>query len=211
MALNLTETIPVEHWDTSISYAQTVLRQEELIQRNQEMLIFCEHPPTITLGSAAEANDLLLPQIYYQRQGITIHKSARGGKATYHGPGQLICYPILNLRERDITVHAYLRFLENLMSRVCLSFGLNAHEIKGKTGTWIDQKKIGFIGIRVKRGHSFHGCSLNVTPQHESFKLIVPCGMPQLHTTSLEEETGRTLNVWDLADTMKEEFFSLLA
>lgn len=180
--------IPVVWWDTSVPYENAAHTQEEWVARGTEHIALCEHPATITLGTSASPSDLLLSRIAYDRMGITIHECPRGGKATWHGPGQLVVYPVLNLRQRDITIHGYLRMLEQTVVDVCASFGITAQSVEGKTGIWVEDRKIGFIGVRVRRGFSFHGLSLNITPQHEAFQRIVPCGMPGLHVTSVQEE-----------------------
>ena len=201
--------LPVFRWDQTVPYEEASRHQEEFVADEREAIILCEHPPTITLGTSAQQDDLAFSRGYYERMGVSVHKSPRGGKATYHGPGQLVCYPIVNLRRRSMTIHTYLRFLEEIMVRLCETYGVIAHPIKGKTGVWVDNRKIGFIGVRVRRGYTFHGCSFNVTSQCEPFRLIVPCGMPQLETTSLEEETGSPHAVWEVADRMLN-FFSEL-
>lgn len=211
MALDDSNSLPVFHWDSTIPYIETAQRQEAWVEEGREALIFCEHPLTVTLGTGANGSDLAFPTIYYERMGIAVHRSLRGGKATVHGPGQLVCYPILNLRERNITIHAYLRFLENLMLSLGAAFGVNARRIDGKAGAWVGEAKIGFIGVRVRRGFAFHGCSFNITPQHEAFHLIIPCGMPNLQITSLQECIQNPVSVWKAADIMKAQFFSQLS
>lgn len=212
MARNGALPLPVSRWDTSFPYEDAARTQEEWVAEGREALILCEHPPTITLGTAATADDLAFSSLYYARMGIPVLKSPRGGKATYHGPGQLVGYPLLNLRQRGITIHDYLRFLETLMIRLCGEYGIAAKRIEGKAGCWIGEKKIGFIGVRVRKGFAFHGFSLNVTPQHDAFRLIVPCGMPDLYVTSLSEELGGdTPDLWSVADKAEEFFFDLLA
>ncbi|RJP24600.1 MAG: lipoyl(octanoyl) transferase [Candidatus Omnitrophota bacterium] len=210
MALDSDYSLPVLRWDSSIAYAETARRQEEFVAQGKEALIFCEHPPTITLGTGADESDLSFSPIDYENRGISIHKSPRGGKATYHGPGQLVCYPILNLRQRTMTIHAYLRFLENSMSSLCNAYEIKTHTIEGKTGVWVEDRKIGFIGVRIRRGFAFHGCSINITPQQEAFQQIVPCGMPNLKVTSLQEETCKTYALWDVADTMRDIFYFMM-
>ncbi|MBI1388071.1 MAG: lipoyl(octanoyl) transferase LipB [bacterium] len=196
--------IPVLRWTQDLSYEEASHRQEERVSNGEEALILCEHPPTITLGSAAEPGDLLQPIEYYASQGITIHESPRGGKVTYHGPGQLVVYPIINLRARGVTVHGHLRFLEDLMIGLSERYGVKVQRIEGKSGAWVDHRKIGFVGVRVRKGFSYHGLSLNVSPQHDPFSGIVPCGMPNLHVTSLQEEAVRPVSsLWDVADRME--------
>ncbi|MBN2328240.1 MAG: lipoyl(octanoyl) transferase LipB [Candidatus Omnitrophica bacterium] len=204
--------IPVHRWDAAVPYEEAARRQEESAAEGREALILCEHAPTITLGTSAGPGDLAFSSLYYERMGVTVLKSPRGGKATYHGPGQLVGYPILNLRQRGMTVHGYMRFLESLMIRLCAEYGVQARRIDGKAGCWIGEKKIGFIGVRVRRGFCFHGFSLNITPQREAFRLIVPCGMPDLHVTSLQEELHDSApDLRQAADRMEELFFELLA
>ncbi|MEW6236428.1 MAG: lipoyl(octanoyl) transferase LipB [Candidatus Omnitrophota bacterium] len=210
MAHNGSFPPPVLRWGVDVSYEQASQMQEERVAQEKEALILCEHPPTITLGTSASRNDLVFSPIYYRRMGVTIHKSPRGGKATYHGPGQLVFYPILNLRERSLTVHEHLRLLEEAMIRLCAAYGVAARRIDGKAGAWVGDKKIGFIGVRVRKGFSFHGFSLNIKPQHETFRLITPCGMPDLCVTSLEEETGITHDLWKTGDRVIDIFHNLL-
>ena len=195
--------IPIYFCGTDIPYAETVQQQEDFVDQKKEALIFCEHPATITLGTSATPQDLSLPEIYYERQNIPVLKSSRGGKATYHGPGQLVAYPILDLRRRGITIHSHLRCLEEAMIRLAASYGISARRIEGKAGCWTSEKKIGFIGVRIRQGFSFHGLSFNVTPQHDAFRLIVPCGMPNLSITSIEEETGISTTVSEAAKQLE--------
>ncbi|MDX9753765.1 MAG: lipoyl(octanoyl) transferase LipB [bacterium] len=187
--------LPLIQWDVSVSYDEAARRQEALVAEGREALILAEHPATITLGTGATPADLAFSPIYYERQAIPVLKSPRGGKATYHGPGQLVVYPILNLRERGITIHGYLRALEACMIQTCAHYGIAARRIEGKAGCWVGEKKIGFVGVRIRKGFCFHGFSLNVHAQQEPFRLIVPCGMPGLRLTSIQEETGRGVSV----------------
>ncbi|MGI6455517.1 MAG: lipoyl(octanoyl) transferase LipB [bacterium] len=202
--------IPVYRFSQDTSYEEVTAKQEEYVELEREAIFLCEHPPTITMGSAATPQDLTLAPVYYERMGVTIHKSPRGGKATYHGPGQLVCYPILNLRQRNITLHAHLHFLESLMIQACSFYGIHAGTIEGKTGAWTGERKIGFVGVRVRKGFCYHGCSLNVLPQAQAFHMIIPCGMPNLHVTSIHEECRQTPTVWDVGDIMESILFKQL-
>ncbi len=204
--------IPVYRYGTETSYAEVTAKQEELVDQCFEALILCEHSPTITLGSGSKPEDLNLSPIYYERLGYTVFQSPRGGQATYHGPGQLVIYPIINLRARDITVHGHIRFLEDLMMRLCSLYGISARRIDGKSGTWVaDTRKIGFTGIRVRKGFAYHGASLNVTPQMEAFRTIVPCGMPDIYVTSIHEESSYTPVLWEVADIIETYIFEALS
>lgn len=204
-------SLPVETWTLANPYQQVSERQEELIAQKQESLLLCEHPATITLGTRGVAEDLLFPTEHYEQQGIAIFKAPRGGQATYHGPGQLVVYPVLNLKDRGIKIRDYLRLLESVMMNVCSRFSIHTHIICGKTGLWVDDRKIGFIGVRVRQGFSFHGFSLNIKPQHDPFRLIVPCGMPNLTVTSLEEETYTQHDVHTTGQLAANEIMEQLA
>lgn len=204
-------SLPVERWTRDTPYQDVSERQEELIVLQQESLLLCEHPATITLGTRGVKEDLLFPAEHYEQQGIAVFKAPRGGQATYHGPGQLVVYPILNLKERNLKIRDYLRLLETVMMNVCSHFGIQTHVICGKTGLWVDDRKIGFIGVRVRQGYSFHGFSLNIKPQHDPFRLIVPCGMPNLTVTSLEEETQDIHDVHSTGQLAADEIMKQLA
>jgi len=204
--------IPVYRYGTKVSYAEVTAKQEEWVDQRKEALLLCEHPPTITLGSASKPDDLSLSPIYYERLGYTVFQSPRGGQATYHGPGQLVIYPILNLRARDITVHGHIRFLEDIMMRLCALYGIKTYRIEGKSGSWVNEnRKIGFTGIRVRKGFAYHGASLNVTPQAEAFRTIIPCGMSDIYVTSIHEECPSTPEVWEVADIIETYIFESLS
>ncbi len=197
------ENLPsILRWNVDVPYAQAAKQQEEWVEQRQEALIVCQHPPSITLGTSTGSEDLTLPAETYEQMGYTVHKSPRGGKATYHGPGQLVFYPILDLRKRKIPLHAHLLILEHTMIHLCRLYGFEAQRFEDKAGCWVGNKKIGFIGIRVRRGMVFHGCSFNITPQQHAFQGIIPCGMPDLTLTSLEEETGQSQAFWHVATQM---------
>lgn len=204
---NAAPVIPAVRWTAEMPYAEAERRQEAFVERGEETLALCEHPPTITLGTATRPGDLLLPEDEYKKLGVALHPVRRGGQATYHGPGQLVAYPILNLRERGLTIHTYLRFLEELLVEFCDDYGIEAQTIEGKTGVWTQGRKLAFIGVRVRKGFCFHGGSINVTPQHQAFQRIVPCGMPNLTVTSLQEEAENfSIEVWKVADRIETLF-----
>ncbi len=208
MAFDDGNPVPILKIDASVPYQEVAMLQEELVSQAKETLVFCEHAPTITMGISAKSSDLAFAPDYYERLGVTLVKSPRGGEATFHGPGQLVCYPIINLRKRGMTIHAYLKFLESLMIEICSAYGIKAHSVDGKAGCWVEDRKIGFIGVRVRRGFSFHGFSLNIKPQQEAFKMIVPCGMPDLEITSFQEEMGKApLDLWDVVEEVERLFF----
>ena len=125
--------------------------------------------------------------------GIEVCEAGRGGDVTYHGPGQVVAYPIMDLRPDRCDVHKYVRDLEEVMIRVCADYGVEAGRIPGLTGTWIGERKIGAIGVRISRWVTSHGCAFNVGTALDHFRLIVPCGIADRGVTSLERDTGYSI------------------
>lgn len=186
---------------------QTRLREQcagESCDRN--FLILVEHPHTITVGVKGTAKEVLAEAPKLQEMGIEVHKTNRGGQVTYHGPGQLVAYPIVNLRERGEDLHRYLRDLEQWLVGLCRSYGVNAHADSPHTGVWVEDRKIASIGIAARQWVSYHGIALNVTTDLSFFDLIVPCGMPEARMTSLEVETGRRIVFEDVASRAAKHF-----
>ncbi|BAU44740.1 Octanoyltransferase [Leptolyngbya sp. O-77] len=147
-----------------------------LIQRpnSPDLLLLLEHPPVYTLGQGATLDFV---KFDLERTDAEIHRVERGGEVTYHGPGQLVGYPILNLRHYRQDLHWYLRQLEEVLIRAIAPFGLAGGRIDGLTGVWVDGRKVGAIGIKVSRWVTMHGFSLNVCPEMRGFGVIVPCGI----------------------------------
>jgi lipoyl(octanoyl) transferase len=138
--------------------------------------------------------------------GIAVHETGRGGDVTYHGPGQIVGYPILDLRPDRCDVHKYVRDLEEVMIRVCADYGVTAGRINGLTGAWVDAEKIGAIGIRISRWITSHGFAFNVSTNLDHFKLIVPCGIADRGVTSLEKLTGRSISLPEVEDALVRRF-----
>lgn len=173
--------------------AQETLLAARIAGEAPDTLVLTEHEPVYTLGLRAGAmNHLRLDEEERARQGIELVETSRGGDITYHGPGQLVAYPIVSLdRRRDL--HAYLRFLEDVLIATVATWGLAAQRRPGKTGIWIGSRKIAAIGIAVRRWVAYHGTSLNVEPDLQAFTGIVPCGIPDTEgsVTSLACELPR--------------------
>jgi lipoate-protein ligase B len=161
-----------------------------------DRLLLVEHPAVLTLGrQAGESHVLATPEELAER-GIEVVRVERGGEVTYHGPGQLVAYPILALSRRGLLVRPLVRALEDAMVATCAAFGVIADRREGHPGCWIEPdgvapRKLGALGIRVERGVSYHGIALNVDPDLADFDLIDPCGMPGLVSTSIAAEAGR--------------------
>jgi lipoyl(octanoyl) transferase len=196
-----------------IAYDEGLAMQRQLVEdrranRVPDVLLLVQHPPVITLGVRTEGGraNILATAERLAALGIEVHETGRGGDVTYHGPGQIVGYPILDLRPDRMDIHRYVRDLEEVMIRVCADYGLTASRIKGLTGTWIGAEKIGAIGVRVSRWITSHGFAFNVTTDLEHFKLIVPCGIADRGVTSLEKAAGRSLRLQDVEDVVSRRF-----
>ena len=167
-------------------------------RRNFLMLV--EHPPVITLGRSADPREVLASREKLREKGVEVTEVARGGRVTFHGPGQLVCYPILDLTRRGRDLHRYLRDLEAWLMDLCEDYGIDAQRIEERTGVWVGERKIAAIGVAARKWCSYHGVALNVSTDLSYFDLIVPCGYGDSGVTSLERELDETPNWKDVAD-----------
>ncbi|QSQ09007.1 Octanoyltransferase [Koleobacter methoxysyntrophicus] len=161
-----------------------------------DVLILVEHPPVFTIGRAGTGEHIIAPQEVLEREGIKVYEINRGGDVTYHGPGQLVGYPILNLGEYDKDLHETVRKYEEVIIRLLAEYCIEAGRIEGLTGVWVGDEKIAAIGIGVRKWVTFHGFALNVNPNLEHFKLIVPCGIRDKGVTSMEKILKERVN-WE--------------
>jgi lipoyl(octanoyl) transferase len=168
-----------------------------------ETLLLLEHPPVYTIGSGGSVTNVLDP-------AITVVRTNRGGDVTYHGPGQLVGYPVVSLSRRSRDLHRYLRFLEEMLIRVAGECGVTARREQGRTGIWTERGKLASIGVGVRRWITMHGFALNVAPDLAPFARINPCGMAGCPVTSLERETGAAPMVSDVARCVEHHFSLLL-
>jgi lipoate-protein ligase B len=179
----------------SLAYRSALALQETLLERRrqeeEDILILLQHPPVVTLGRGASEENLLLPAAELARRGIDLERVGRGGDVTFHGPGQLVGYPIVDLEPRGRNLHRYLRLLEATLIDTLAVFGLVGERIAGRTGVWVAGEKIASIGVGVRRWVSWHGFALNVSADLSGFAAIVPCGLPGVRMTSLERLLGR--------------------
>ena len=188
--------IRVEHLGLR-SYAEVLEIQRELRRRRiegtlpEDVLLLVEHPPVITLGRGTRASSLPLAPSALERRGVEVFEVERGGDVTLHAPGQLVGYPILDLRQHRQDLHWYLRSLEDVLIQALGGLGIEAGRNPGRTGVWTAGRKIASIGIHVKQWVTLHGFALNVTTDLDLFDLIVPCGIPQVVMTSVAAETLR--------------------
>jgi lipoyl(octanoyl) transferase len=200
-----------------VPYREALEMQRALVEERRagqvgDVLLLLEHPHVITLGSRSEtarANVLATPE-RLQALGVELCETGRGGDVTYHGPGQLVGYPILNLKPDRADVYQYVRNLEQVMARSCAVFGLEADVIEGLTGTWVGNSKIGAIGVRISRWISSHGFAFNVTTDLDYFNLIIPCGIRDHGVTSLAHELGRDVPMADVEAAVVEAFRDII-
>jgi lipoyl(octanoyl) transferase len=196
-----------------VAYAAASEMQRSLVEERRagripDLLLLLEHPHVITLGvkaDAARSHLLATPDVLAARQ-VEVHESGRGGDITYHGPGQIVGYPILDLRPDRCDVHKYVRDLEEVMIRTAGDFGLEGTRIKGLSGAWIGADKIGAIGVRISRWITSHGFAFNVTTDLDFFRLIVPCGIESGGVTSLSRATGRRIALEDAEASIVRNF-----
>lgn len=165
-------------------------------QPTPNYLVFCQHPHVYTLGKSGSVNHLLLSEKLLKQKQATFYKINRGGDITYHGPGQVVAYPILDLDNFFTDIHQYLRFLEEAVIRTLAEYGIMSGRIDGLTGVWLDHeqrlrpRKICAMGVKCSRWVTMHGLALNVNTDLDYFNHIVPCGIPDKAVTSLKQELG---------------------
>lgn len=179
-----------------VPYAEGLDLQATLVAKRKagqipDTLVLLEHPHVITLGSSSDPAHVLADEAERRRRGVELFEAGRGGDVTYHGPGQLVAYPILDLKPDRKDLHAYLRDLEEVLIRAAAAFGVEAARRVGATGVWTARGKLAAIGVRVSSGWiTSHGVALNVDPDLGYFDTIVPCGLPDRSVTSLALELG---------------------
>jgi lipoyl(octanoyl) transferase len=183
----------------------------ERAKETTDHLIFVEHPPVFTLGKSGKEAHLLVDQARLQEEGIDYHPVNRGGDITYHGPGQVVGYPILDLDHYFTDIHKYLRYLEDVVIKTLAEYGLTAGRSDGETGVWLDAgtplaRKICAMGVKASRWTTMHGFALNINTSLKHFGLIVPCGISDKQVTSLHLELGREVNLEEVKDHLKKHF-----
>jgi lipoyl(octanoyl) transferase len=196
-----------------VGYADGLELQRRLVDQRRageipDTLLLLEHPHVLTLGvklADAKSHVLASPD-ELTALGVEIFEAGRGGDVTYHGPGQLVAYPIIDLRPDRCDVHRYVRDLEEVMIRVCASLDLTAGRVAGKSGAWISDNKVGAVGVRISRWITSHGIALNVNPNLNYFSLIVPCGIADKGVTSLARELKGDVSMEEIEESFATHF-----
>jgi len=196
-----------------ITYEEGLLLQRQLVERRiageiDDTLLLLQHPHVLTLGVKAGAgrSHVLATPDRLRELGVALHETGRGGDVTYHGPGQIVGYPVISLKPDRCDVHRYVRDLEEVMIRVTGSYGFEACRIEGLTGAWVEAEKIGAIGVRIQRWVTSHGFAYNVNTDLDFFKLIVPCGISDRGVTSLRKLTGRDVSIPEVEGRLEATF-----
>jgi lipoyl(octanoyl) transferase len=198
-----------------VSYADGLEWQRALVDdrkagRIPDTLLLLQHPHVLTIGVKKDGRQHILaaPEVLASR-GVEVFATGRGGDVTYHGPGQLVGYPIIDLNPDRRDVHHYVRDLEAVMIGVCADYGVAAGRVKGLSGAWIGEAKIGAIGVRISRWVTSHGFAFNVTTDLDFFNLIVPCGIADKSVTSLAAQLGRPVPMVEVEDAFTRHFVSV--
>lgn len=216
--------LTIEDWGL-IPYAEAWEKQRrcfnetlEAVGRNivrPACIVLCEHPHVYTLGRSGKETNMLLSEAQLERIGATYYHIDRGGDITYHGPGQLVCYPILYLEDFHLGLKAYVHVLEEAVIRVCASYGIEAGRVNGATGVWLEggtprARKVCAIGVRSSHFVTMHGLALNVNTDLRYFSYIHPCGFVDKGVTSLQKELGREVSMMEVKERLCEGLRSLL-
>ena len=189
-------------------------RKENKTEETKNHLILCEHPHVYTLGKSGDKKNLLVNEDYLKSRGATFHKINRGGDITYHGPGQIVGYPILDLDNFFTDIHKYLRFLEEAVILTLKEYGLDSERSPGETGVWFDvgtpkARKICALGVKSSRWVTMHGFAFNVNSDLSYFGNIIPCGITDKSVTSMKQELGREMNMEEVKNKVKSHLVDL--
>ncbi|MBI2896936.1 MAG: lipoyl(octanoyl) transferase LipB [Deltaproteobacteria bacterium] len=197
-----------------VGYGEGIRRMDELAGARAEGLVpdtvlLLEHTPVITLGRSAKPGHVLASPEELGLRGIELHEAGRGGDVTYHGPGQVVAYPVFDLKPDRCDVRRYVSGLEEVMIRTVAAYGIAAARVRGRPGVWVgERRKIGAVGVRITRWITTHGLALNVShaPVEEGFSLIVPCGLPDAEVTSIEAQAAAIPDVSTVLDELQGAF-----
>ena len=181
-------------YEKALEY-QKILLKRRIAGKTRDSLLLLEHPPTITTGRRGNTEHLLVRKEHLEKRGVAFHRASRGGDITFHGPGQLVGYPILNLRDHGTDVRGHMRKLERTIIRSLRDFGIEGGRVDGATGVWVKRSKIASIGIAIRKWVTYHGFALNVNTDLDYFDLIVSCGITDVRVTSMKSLPGGPENM----------------
>ncbi|HHT9110823.1 MAG TPA: lipoyl(octanoyl) transferase LipB [Candidatus Brocadiaceae bacterium] len=185
---------------------QKALLAARMANTAEDSLVLLQHPPTFTFGRRYKESNLISNKDFYKNKGFAVYKTDRGGLATYHGPGQLVGYPILKMNSYTKDYYYYLRMLEEVMIRTLSDYEIKAVRNEGYTGVWVDKAKIGFIGVRIALGYTMHGFSLNVNNDVSPFNFIIPCGIQDIEITSVKKLLSTNIAIDEVQRTLVNHF-----
>ncbi|MEE8283248.1 MAG: lipoyl(octanoyl) transferase LipB [candidate division NC10 bacterium] len=199
------------YWIGRVEYGEALELQRQRASARirgevEDCLLLGEHPPVITLGRGAKREHLRVEERVVKARGVEVWEIERGGDVTFHGPGQLVGYPIVDLTRHGKDLHLYMRKLEEVLIRTLLLYGIQGERRSGETGVWIEGAKIASIGVHVSRWVSWHGFALNVSTDLSAFDLIVPCGLSDIRMTSMASVLRREVPVQSVAEVVVHEF-----
>jgi lipoyl(octanoyl) transferase len=196
-----------------VPYGEALALQRELVVERQagrvgDLLLLVEHPHVLTLGVRGDGgrSHILASADVLASRSVDVFETGRGGDVTYHGPGQLVGYPIIDLNPDRRDVHRYVRDLEDVLIRAAADYGIDAGRVQGLTGVWVGDLKLAAIGVRIARWVTSHGFALNVTTDLDYFNLIVPCGVADRGVTSLAAQLGRDVELTEVEDRVARHF-----
>lgn len=202
--------LPMTDYSEALALQRAAVQARRAGRLARDLIIMVEHPPVFTLGRRGGRQNLLVPEATLRQKGITVVPIERGGDITYHGPGQLVVYPLLNLSDARIKVVAFVDLLERAMVRTAAHWGIMARGDSTHRGAWVEHRKLGSVGITVRHGISFHGLALNVAMDLSPFSWINPCGIQSCAMTTLAAETGRPVAMDEVRQVMATHLADLL-
>ena len=194
-----------------INYEKAYKFQLKLLEKRyqnkiNDTLLLVEHPPVLTIGTSGTRDNVIVNNNFLKEKGIEVFETRRGGDITYHGPGQIVGYPILNLKEHKKDLHWLLRSYEEVFIRLLKEYNIQADRIKGLTGVWVGNKKITAIGVGVRHWITYHGFAFNIDPKLEHFSYIIPCGIKDKEVTSLKKELGSEIKKEEVIEKIIKYF-----
>jgi lipoyl(octanoyl) transferase len=202
----------------TVPYAEALALQRSLVDERRagripDTLLLVEHPHVLTLGVRGDGgrSHILATADALASRGVAVQETGRGGDITYHGPGQIVGYPIIDLKPDRCDVHRYVRDLEDVLMRAAGDYGVRAERVDGLTGVWVGQEKLAAIGVRIARWITSHGFAFNVSTDLDYFGLIVPCGIAGRGVTSLDRLLGRTVELEDVQDRIVTHFCNIFS